>query len=154
MVDYVNCILRCRNCFNLSGRFYYVSQDAVNTKSFLRTAQSTKRTRLLQRVNSTAGERVFVTAETDASNTGWATMRWLLSTKELLAPPDTGPLVEYSTQKVFHERSWRGIGIVLSRKYVQDSSLISAISAEVTDLAGLQQRGTELSQSLTVNQKL
>ncbi|ORY60950.1 FAD binding domain-containing protein [Pseudomassariella vexata] len=52
-------------------------------------------------VHSTAREHVLATDESQASDTGWATMRWLVPTEELLADPDTAPLVEDSTQRYF-----------------------------------------------------
>ncbi|KAL3961143.1 FAD binding domain-containing protein [Purpureocillium lilacinum] len=61
-------------------------------------------------VHSTARNHVLVTDESHASDTGWATMRWLVPTEELLADPDTAALVEDSTQRYF--MGGRGGGLV------------------------------------------
>ncbi|OAA56178.1 FAD binding domain-containing protein [Niveomyces insectorum RCEF 264] len=61
-------------------------------------------------VHSTAREHVLPADESDTSDTGWATMRWLVPTEELLANPDTASLVEDSTQRFF--MGTRGGGLV------------------------------------------
>ncbi|TPX07424.1 uncharacterized protein E0L32_002106 [Thyridium curvatum] len=52
-------------------------------------------------VHSTAREHVVITDKSDVNDTGWASMRWLVPTEELLADPETAPLVEDSTQRYF-----------------------------------------------------
>ncbi|KAK0648458.1 FAD binding domain-containing protein [Cercophora newfieldiana] len=61
-------------------------------------------------VHSKAWEYVLNEEERRASDTGWASMRWLVPTKELLADPETAPLVEDSTQRYFV--GGRGGGLV------------------------------------------
>ncbi|EFQ33706.1 FAD binding domain-containing protein [Colletotrichum graminicola] len=61
-------------------------------------------------VHSTAKEHVIAADESHESDTGWATMRWLLPTEELLADPETASLVEDSTQRYF--MGARGGGLV------------------------------------------
>jgi hypothetical protein len=81
-------------------------------------------------------------------------MRWLVPTEELLADADTASLVEDSTQRYFMGARGGGLVWYPCRKYVQDSPLLTAMPAKVADLAGLQQRDTELPLSLTVVRKL
>lgn len=61
-------------------------------------------------VHSKAKDHVVVTDESRGSDTGWATMRWLVPTQELLADPNTASLVEDSTQRYF--MGARGGGLV------------------------------------------
>jgi salicylate hydroxylase len=52
-------------------------------------------------VHSTAREAVGVTDDSITTETGWASMRWLLPTSELLADPEIANLVEKSTQRFY-----------------------------------------------------
>lgn len=52
-------------------------------------------------VHSTAKEHVLTPTEINASDTGWATMRWLVPTQELLADPNTASFVKESAQRYF-----------------------------------------------------
>jgi hypothetical protein len=81
-------------------------------------------------------------------------MRWLVPTEELLADRNTASLVEDSTQRYFMGARGGGLVWYPCRTYVRDSPLPTAMPAKVADLAGLQQRGTELPLSLTVVRKL
>lgn len=69
-------------------------------------------------VHSTAREHILVTEESNTSDTGWATMRWLLPTEELLADPDTASLVEDSTQRYFIGARGGGLVWYMCRKCV------------------------------------
>jgi hypothetical protein len=80
-------------------------------------------------------------------------MRWLVPTKELLADPGTASLVEDSTQRYFVGSRGGGLVWYSCRKYVQDSPVLIAMPAKFADLAGMQQRGTELPLPLTVVRK-
>lgn len=105
-------------------------------------------------VHSTARNHVLVTDESHASDTGWATMRWLVPTEELLADPDTAALVEDSTQRYF--MGGRGGGLVWypCRKCVPGPLPPTATpcppECKFADLTGLQQRGPELPLPLAV----
>ena len=81
-------------------------------------------------------------------------MRWLVPTEELLADADTVSLVEDSSQRYFMGTQGGGLVWYPCRKYAQDSPLLIAMPAKVADFAGLQQRGTKFSLSLTVVCKL
>ena len=113
----------------LSAGFDYVCQDAVNAKVILADGTVWQADLIIAAngVHSTAREHVLDTDETNASNTGWATMRWLLPTDELLADANTAPLVEYSTQRYFMGAQGGGLVWYQCRKYVPDSPLLRCL---------------------------
>ncbi|EFX01526.1 salicylate hydroxylase [Grosmannia clavigera kw1407] len=98
VVDYVSC---ASNESTLSPALAEkVHKDAVHAK--VTTADGTVwRADMLVAANgvhSTAREHVSISDEIPASDTGWATMRWLAPTGSLLSDPDTAYLVEEFTQ--------------------------------------------------------
>lgn len=71
-------------------------------------------------VHSTAVAHVLGNKETQASNTGWACMRWLVPTEELLADPEISTLIQDSHQRYFMGAPGAGALIWYPcRKYVR-----------------------------------
>ena len=96
------------------------TQDTANAKVTLADG-SVKQGDLIiaaNGVHSTARKHVVVTDESHTSDTGWATMRWLLPTAELLTDPETAPLVGDATQRFFMGAKGGGLVWYPCREYV------------------------------------
>lgn len=52
-------------------------------------------------VHSKAVGHVLGDKETQASNTGWSCMRWLVPTEEFLSDPETSTMIKDSMQRFF-----------------------------------------------------
>lgn len=78
-------------------------------------------------VHSTAKDHVIVKDEGPSSDTGWAAMRWLVPTEELLADTYTASLVEDSTLRYFIGAQGGALVWYPCREYVTDSLLLSEI---------------------------
>lgn len=131
VVDYVSCTSDKSVSFRAVAD--YLRQDAVHAKVTLGDGTVWQADLIIAAngVHSTAREHVLVTDESHASDTGWATMRWLVPTEELLADPDTASLVEDSTQRYFMGARGGGLVWYPCRKYVRDSPLLTAMPAKV-----------------------
>lgn len=118
-VDYVSCASDKSVC---SGPLLinYLRQDAVHATVTVADGTVWQADLIIAAngVHSTAREHVLGTDESLKNDTGWATMRWLVPTEELLADPHTAPLVEDSSHRYFVGARGGGFVWYPCRKYV------------------------------------
>lgn len=83
--------------------YVYITQDAAHGKAILADNKVLQADLIVAAdgVHSTAVAHILANEEVRASNTGWACMRWLVPTEELLSDPTTSSSVKDSVQRFF-----------------------------------------------------